>query len=89
MFRKEILGAKLMMVEGKLQIEGQVTHVVVSKCYDFSKLLRGLTSTDNEDLPLLTLARPDVSGLSPIQRKQTEVPEGKQEKLFPESRDFK
>jgi error-prone DNA polymerase len=28
------------MVEGKLQREGEVIHVIVERCYDLSKLLR-------------------------------------------------
>src|SRR4029077_15579821 len=58
-FRKEILQSKLIMVEGKLQIEGEVIHVIVKKCYDFSKLLRHLTPARNENLPLLTLSSSD------------------------------
>jgi error-prone DNA polymerase len=30
------------MVEGKLQREGKVVHVIVQRCFDMSKLLRGL-----------------------------------------------
>jgi error-prone DNA polymerase len=45
-YRKEILRAKLLMVEGQLQREGEVTHVVVKHCYDLSGLLQGLVETD-------------------------------------------
>ncbi len=38
LYRKEILQSRLIMVEGKLQIEGGDPHVVVSACYNFSKL---------------------------------------------------
>jgi error-prone DNA polymerase len=62
-FRKEILQARLLMVEGKLQREGKVVHVVVRRCYDLSKLLRGLTPAQNENLPLLTPARGDEKTL--------------------------
>lgn len=41
-YRKEILQSRLIMVEGKLQKEGEVIHVIVRKCYDVSKLLRKL-----------------------------------------------
>ncbi|MFN0257302.1 error-prone DNA polymerase [Pedobacter ureilyticus] len=41
-YRKEILHAKLLMVEGKLQREGQVVHVIVQKCFDLSGLLHEL-----------------------------------------------
>ena len=45
-YRREILHAKLMMVEGKLQVEGEVIHVIVEKCYDLSKMLRRLSTGD-------------------------------------------
>jgi len=41
-YRKEILQARLLMVEGTLQREGEVVHVIVTRCYDLSKLLRQL-----------------------------------------------
>ncbi|MCD0488875.1 error-prone DNA polymerase [Pedobacter sp. MC2016-14] len=53
-YRKEILGAKLLMVEGKLQREGKVVHVIVERCFDMSKLLKGLSSRENEELPVPT-----------------------------------
>jgi hypothetical protein len=37
---EEILRSSLLVVEGKLQCEGEVTHVVVRRCYDMSGLLR-------------------------------------------------
>lgn len=52
-YRKEILSAKLLMVEGKLQREGEVVHVVVQRCFDLSKLLKGLTSAENEEQSVL------------------------------------
>jgi error-prone DNA polymerase len=38
-YRKEIVHCNLLMVEGKVQKEGEVIHVVVRKCYDLSALL--------------------------------------------------
>ncbi|TCS86014.1 error-prone DNA polymerase [Anseongella ginsenosidimutans] len=38
-YRKEILTARLLMAEGKLQIEGEVIHVVVKRCFNLTKLL--------------------------------------------------
>jgi error-prone DNA polymerase len=58
-YRKEILQSRLIMVEGKLQIEGEVIHVIVKRCYNFSRLLRHLTPAHDEQLPLLTLSRAD------------------------------
>jgi error-prone DNA polymerase len=43
-YRREILHSKLMMVEGKLQVEGEVIHVIVEKCFDLSRMLRGLST---------------------------------------------
>ncbi len=41
-YRREILQSRLMMVEGKLQVEGEVIHVIVEKCFDLSRMLRRL-----------------------------------------------
>jgi error-prone DNA polymerase len=88
-FRKEILQSRLIMVEGKLQIEGEVIHVIVKRCYNFSPLLRSLTPTNNENLPLLTLAYPDEKSIPPGLDKRSHVREVAQEKIFPGGRNFK
>lgn len=88
-FRKPILQSRLIMAEGKLQVEGEVIHVIVRSCYDFSKLLRNLTPSKKENLPVLTLARPDEKSIPPGQNKRTQVRENAQEKIFPEARNFK
>lgn len=99
-FRKEILQSKLIMVEGQLQVQGEVIHVIVKRCHDFSKLLRKLTPTNDENLHLsrkagseiskvLTLARPDEKSIPPGINKRSQVRENAQEKLFPDARNFK
>ncbi|MGZ8509772.1 MAG: error-prone DNA polymerase [Chitinophagaceae bacterium] len=88
-YRKAILQSRLIMVEGKLQVEGEVIHVIVSCCYDISKLLRHLTPSQNENLPVLTLARPDEKTIPPGLDKRSQPRETKQEKIFPEARNFK
>lgn len=45
-FRQSVLGARLMVVEGKLQREGLVIHVVANRITDRTDLLRGLSSID-------------------------------------------
>ncbi|MCD6020031.1 MAG: error-prone polymerase [Bacteroidetes bacterium] len=45
-FRKEIVHSRLLMVEGKVQKEGEVIHVVVKRCYDLSGLLLPLNRTE-------------------------------------------
>jgi error-prone DNA polymerase len=48
-YRREILHSKLMMVEGKLQVEGEVIHVIVEKCFDLTRMLRRLSVGDLEN----------------------------------------
>lgn len=55
-YRKEILQSRLLMVEGKLQREGEVVHVIVQQCFNLTKLLRGLTLPENDTQPLITLS---------------------------------
>jgi error-prone DNA polymerase len=78
-YRKEILQARLLMVEGKLQIEGEVIHVIVKRCFNLTKLLRGLTPANDENLPVLTLSRSD----------ETTSPAPAQKDVFHKGRNFK
>ena len=48
-YRKVILQSRLLMVEGKLQIEGEVVHVIVKHCHNFSPLLRELVTPASRD----------------------------------------
>jgi error-prone DNA polymerase len=88
-YRKEILQARLILVEGKLQIEGEVIHVIVKSCRDLSKLLRRLVPKANETPDLLTLAYPDEQSLPPGLNKRSQVREHAQEKVIPEARNFR
>lgn len=38
-YRKEILSSSILCVEGRIQQESEVTHIIVTKCYDYSRLL--------------------------------------------------
>jgi error-prone DNA polymerase len=90
-FRKEILQSRLLMVEGKLQIEGEVIHVIAEQCYNLSKLLTSLTESGNEELPLLTLSRADER-ISPLYHKQNKIGllgENTQLTMFPAGRNFR
>ncbi|GAA4092801.1 error-prone DNA polymerase [Mucilaginibacter panaciglaebae] len=55
-FRREILQARLLMVEGKVQIEGQVIHVIVKRCFNLNKLLSSITTLHDENVPVITLS---------------------------------
>ncbi|ACU60847.1 error-prone DNA polymerase [Chitinophaga pinensis] len=46
-YRKEILQARLLMVEGKMQREGEVVHVVVRQCYNLNRLLQQMTAVED------------------------------------------
>ena len=58
-YRKEIVQSRLLMVEGKLQVEGEVIHVVAARCFNMNFLLSKLTPTQSQDLPILSLSRAD------------------------------
>jgi error-prone DNA polymerase len=83
-YRKEIMQSTLIMVEGKLQVEGEVIHVIVESCHNFSKLLRKLTPSESKAPQVATFAFPDRS---PEPTKKTEL--NVKEKIFIEARNFK
>ncbi|MEO8173291.1 MAG: error-prone DNA polymerase [Sediminibacterium sp.] len=62
-YRKEILSSRLILLEGKLQIEGLVIHIVVEKCYNLSRMLKKLTPEQQEEPPVSTLSRADEKSL--------------------------
>ncbi|HWD88436.1 MAG TPA: error-prone DNA polymerase [Mucilaginibacter sp.] len=87
-YRKEILQTRLLMVDGKVQIEGKVIHVVVNKCYNLSVLLRKLTP-EYKDAPVLTLARGDeTSAAIPNERNTIPASENAVNKVFHKGRNF-
>ncbi|MEP6713891.1 MAG: OB-fold nucleic acid binding domain-containing protein, partial [Ferruginibacter sp.] len=89
-FRKEILQSKLIMVEGKVQIEGEVIHVIVKRCYDFSKLLRQLTPAQNENPQILTLAYADEKSIpAHAQNNKPQLKDAVQENIFYGGRNFR
>jgi error-prone DNA polymerase len=47
-YRKPILQSTLLMVEGQLQVEGEVIHVLVKACYNLSSMFRQLDSEAEE-----------------------------------------
>lgn len=73
-YRKEVSRSRLLMVEGKLQKEGAVIHVVAQKCWDVSYFL--------SDLALPAERRSETEQAAPKN-------EAVQLEMFPSSRDFK
>ncbi|MDP9041589.1 MAG: error-prone DNA polymerase, partial [Bacteroidota bacterium] len=89
-YRKEILQSRLLMVEGKLQVEGEVIHVIVKRCFNLTKLLRHLTEVKEENLPLLTLARGDEKSIpAHAQIKKTLAHEDAEQDIFYKGRNFR
>ena len=86
-YRKEILHATVLMAEGNLQVEGEVIHVIVTQCYDLSKLLRPFTKSVDQQHSLLTVSRSDKKpDPSPP---NTKTKESNLQKIFPEARNFR
>lgn len=89
-YRKEVLNSKLLMVEGKLQKEGEVIHVIVRRCFNVSGLLRKMHESEEEP-PLLTLSRADERDEYDSERVRRKAPVRKpvQTEIFPGGRNFK
>ncbi len=87
-YRKEILQTRLLMVDGKVQIEGKVIHVVVNKCFNLSGLLHKL-APEFQDAPVLTLARADeTTAAIPNERNTMPPSENPVNKVFHKGRNF-
>ena len=89
-YRKEIIQSRLLMVEGQLQREGEVIHVIVKRCFNCSRLLQQLVRHKNDDASLMTLSRADektsVQDTRVKAQQQEEIVQGK---IFPEGRNFR
>ncbi len=79
-YRKEIIQSKLLMVEGKLQKEGEVIHVIVKRCINASRMLQRMT-TSNKELSI-SMSRSDET-TSPVRS------EAFQGEIFPDGRNFR
>lgn len=88
-YRKEIIQSRLLMVEGKLQCEGEVIHVIVRRCFNLSKLLRHLIPFKEEDPSLSTLSRADEKTSVQDARTKSQTREVVQGKIFGEGRNFR
>ena len=88
-YRKEVLRAQLLMVEGVIQREGEVIHVISKKCFDLKALLNQLGANQNANVSRTSQAdgKDDFliapENTAPIKRKTM------QGEIFPNSRDFK
>ncbi|WP_212004214.1 error-prone DNA polymerase [Chitinophaga sp. HK235] len=88
-FRKEIVTSRLLMVEGKLQREGGVTHVIIKKCYNCNALLNQLSlPSDEEHLMNASYNGEHTHKTVPPAAKKP-APKMVQAELFPAGRNFK
>jgi error-prone DNA polymerase len=88
-YRKEIIQSRLLMVEGQLQREGEVIHVIVKRCYNFSRLLQQLTLSKEEGLSLKPLSRSDETTSPFLSKSKTQESEIVQGNIFGEGRNFR
>lgn len=72
-YRKEIIQSRLLMVEGQLQKEGEVIHVIVKRCFNVTRLLGKLQTSDLD----VRMSRSD------------EITSPFQSNVFPEGRNFR
>lgn len=89
-YRKEILHSRLLMVEGALQREGEVIHVIAKRCYDMSGLLSNLTALKEENQSVQTLSRADEKDVETLpNNKNAPLRKTIQAEIFPSARNFK
>ncbi|MGZ3943331.1 MAG: error-prone DNA polymerase [Mucilaginibacter sp.] len=89
-FRKEILSSSILCVEGRIQKESEVTHIIVTKCYDYSALLQLLNPSAAERARQLktTTSAKKIDPYAEAYFEEAGVePEGK--RPFPKSRNFR
>lgn len=87
-YRKEIIQSRLLMVEGKVQKEGEVIHVVVQRCFDLSALLRTLTPQMTGELTV-AVSRADEKTAVHDPRRKEPAPVFQQTKIWSEGRNFR
>ncbi|GAA4790783.1 error-prone DNA polymerase [Olivibacter ginsenosidimutans] len=90
-YRKEILYSQLLAVEGKLQREGMVTHVVAKRLYNLSGLLAALGPQQRKEVDLRALSPADEKDgqIYPAKNKKTQVRHDTQLDLFGKGRNFR
>ncbi|MGV3459730.1 MAG: error-prone DNA polymerase [Flavobacterium sp.] len=58
-YRRDIVQARLLMVQGKVQIEGEVIHVIANSCYNLSPMLKKMTDAAHAESAVSTLSGSD------------------------------
>ncbi|WP_158826446.1 error-prone DNA polymerase [Mucilaginibacter lacusdianchii] len=68
-YRKEIIQSRLLMVDGHVQVAGEVIHVVVKQCYNMNKLLSKLTEPAQPNSPQFTFPHDEQNSPPPQQQR--------------------
>jgi len=90
-WRKPINNAKLLCVEGHLQIQQGVKHIIIQRCFDLSGLFRKLTASEDPNVPVVHASRADAKS-DPVPhgfKPQAPVHSMVQGDLFAKSRNYK
>ena len=87
-YRKEIIQSRLLMVQGKLQKEGEVIHVMAERCFNISGLLQRLVPEEEEVGTVGTTFRADETTSRPDERAM-HPRNVVQLRIFPEGRNFR
>jgi len=87
-YRKEIIQSRLIMVEGQLQREGEVIHVIAKRCHNYSRLLQHLTAPHQEEFSTKP-SRSDETSSPFLTKQHSQDKELIQGKIFPEGRNFR
>ena len=89
-YHKEIRNSILLMIEGKVQREGAVVHIIAQRCFNYNKLLADLTAVKNTNQPILTLSRADEKdGPFVEHEKRGQAKEARPQDIFHKGRNFK
>ena len=88
-YRREILYAQLLMVEGKIQKEGSVIHVVAHRLYDCSYLFNTLDPAIKKQISTPVSPPETTEDKLNNKPKKSNAPAHRQLELFPKGRSFK
>jgi error-prone DNA polymerase len=90
-FRKPINNAQLLMVEGPLQIEQGVVHIIVKRCFDISHLFRKLIPSGSTATIAVQPSRADSKSDPQPRSPKVEAPVHSlvQGELFAKARNYK
>lgn len=85
LYRNEIVRSRLLMVEGKVQREGEVVHVVVRRCFNVTALLQELGETETNTPDNDSEQQNDTVS----QSQKTQTRKDVQMEIFPSGRNFR